>query len=192
MTCIPFEAVTAEGTTVRGIACTRTRKPRCGVCSKAARARKARAKHADRFDGATFDQQADGERLAVQLGRVQTLMEDGVWRTLAEVAALVGSPEASVSARLRDLRKERFGGWHVERRRRADAGGLHEYRVSPDAAVRPATHACDVCGVLVCKRHRHTDARGDVCPACYARPALPFGAVPGTPSSTAPVTRKGG
>ena len=181
MTCIPFEVVTSDGATVTGIVCTRARKPRCAVCAKAARAAKARAVKAaaapsspERFDGHTFDPTVDAERLTVQLGRVRTLMQDGAWRTLAEISRLVESPEASVSARLRDLRKERFGGWLVERRRRQDGKGLHEYRASPDGVVRPASHACDVCGTLVCKRHRRIDGTRDVCPTCYTRPALPF------------------
>jgi len=46
-------------------------------------------------------------------------MNDIVWPT--------SHPEASVSARLRDLRKEKFGGHVVERR--AVKRGLFEYRV---------------------------------------------------------------
>jgi hypothetical protein len=57
-------------------------------------------------------------------------MIDGQWRTLAEISAVIRCPEASVSARLRDLRKNKFGGYLVERRRRgAERRGLFEYRV---------------------------------------------------------------
>jgi hypothetical protein len=84
------------------------------------------------FGGETFDEGRDGERFTLQLGRVRALMLDGKWRTLAEIAEATGYPEASISARLRDLRKPRFGGFQVERRylRR----GLHEYRVVTVAA----------------------------------------------------------
>ena len=87
------------------------------------------------FDGATYDPDFDHARLTSQLDRVRTLMQDGQWRTLREIADKVGDPEASVSARLRDLRKEKFGAWRVERRRRgAPERGLHEYRLLPPVA----------------------------------------------------------
>jgi len=79
------------------------------------------------FDVQTFDAQRDGPRLASQLDRVTSLMRDGRWRTLGEIAQSVEGSEPAVSARLRDLRKPRFGGWTVERR--YVAGGLWEYRV---------------------------------------------------------------
>lgn len=83
-----------------------------------------------RFDGRTFDADADGQRLAGQLERVRALMADGTWRTLAEIAARVGGSEAGVSARTRDLKKKRFGGHKVEKRRRGGANkGLWEYRL---------------------------------------------------------------
>jgi hypothetical protein len=82
------------------------------------------------FDGATYSPAADRRRLTGQLARVRALMSDGRWRALAEIAAEVGGSEAGVSARLRDLRKARFGGHAVDRRRRGEAGrGLFEYRL---------------------------------------------------------------
>lgn len=57
-------------------------------------------------------------------------MLDGVWRTLGEIQAQVGGSEASVSARLRDLRKDGFGSYLIDRRRRGEPSrGLHEYRL---------------------------------------------------------------
>lgn len=82
-----------------------------------------------RFDGATFDPALDKVRLTGQLERVQRLMADGQWRTLKEIQAVVGGSEAGLSARLRDIRKPRFGGRNVERRRRSVS--LWEYRVLP-------------------------------------------------------------
>ena len=82
-----------------------------------------------RFDGATFDLAKDSARLTTQMLNVRSLMADGEWRTLREISDAVGAPEASVSARLRDWRKERNGGLTVDRRRRGD-GGLFEYRVA--------------------------------------------------------------
>jgi hypothetical protein len=40
------------------------------------------------------------------------------WMTLEELARKTQFPEASISARLRHLRKERHGGYHVEKRRK--------------------------------------------------------------------------
>ena len=81
-----------------------------------------------RFGGETFDDDLDGARLTGQMGAVWSLMRDGRWRTLNEIAAVTGAPEASVSARLRDLRKDRFGRLEVQRRRCGE-GGTWRYRV---------------------------------------------------------------
>ena len=81
------------------------------------------------FDGGTIDPAQDEARLTAQLQAVQAVMADGRWRTLRCIARRVNAPEASVSARLRDLRKERFGSWDVERRRVTRGQGLYEYRV---------------------------------------------------------------
>lgn len=70
----------------------------------------------------------DRKRLCVQLRVVRTLMLDGSWRSLAEIETATGFPQASISARLRDLRKRKFGEYLVERRRRTRA--QYEYRVS--------------------------------------------------------------
>jgi hypothetical protein len=40
------------------------------------------------------------------------------WLTLAELAAKTKFPHASISAQLRHLRKPKYGGWLVEKRRR--------------------------------------------------------------------------
>lgn len=83
-------------------------------------------------DGSTYNHARDGIRLHKQHNRVFSLMRDGKWRTLAEIAVHTRDPEASVSARLRDLRKPRFGAHTIERRRVSD--GLHEYRLLVSAA----------------------------------------------------------
>ena len=79
------------------------------------------------FDGDSYNLDRDGARLSRQLDRVRTLMADSQWRTLSQIADEVYASEASVSARLRDLRKPRFGSATVERQyvRR----GLWRYRV---------------------------------------------------------------
>lgn len=64
-----------------------------------------------------------------QLQIVWDLMVDGEWRSLAQIAEVVGEPEASVSARLRDFRKPRCGAHNVFRRLLST--GMYEYRVVP-------------------------------------------------------------
>ena len=66
-------------------------------------------------DGITYLHSRDARRLAGQQARVVAFMRDGGWHTLAEIAEATGDPEASVSARLRDLRKPRFGSYVIER-----------------------------------------------------------------------------
>jgi hypothetical protein len=83
---------------------------------------------APRFDGESFNPVFDQERLSKQLGPVFELMRDGEWRKLDEIQTFAGGREAAVSARLRDLRKVKFGGYQVERRRRG-TGGNFEYRL---------------------------------------------------------------
>lgn len=87
------------------------------------------------FDGETFDQSKDGPRLGRQLDAVLSLMRDGRWRSIPEILAAIGmGSEAGISARLRDLRKPKFGCHTVERRRRV--GGLWEYRLSSSRCAR--------------------------------------------------------
>lgn len=57
------------------------------------------------FGGRTYNPARDRERLQLQLNAVLTFMRDHRWHTLREISQAVGAPEASVSARLRDLRK---------------------------------------------------------------------------------------
>jgi hypothetical protein len=78
-------------------------------------------------DGKTYEHDRDGARLHKQHNRVLACMKDGAWRSLAAISTATGDPEASVSARLRDLRKERFGGHDVKRR--CLGRGLFEYRL---------------------------------------------------------------
>lgn len=73
------------------------------------------AQAALRFDGVTYDHTRDSARLGDQMAAVLSVMADGKWRTLSAIASETNAPEASISARLRDLRKERFGGHTVNR-----------------------------------------------------------------------------
>jgi hypothetical protein len=74
----------------------------------------------------------DGERLTSQQTQVDAVMADGFWRTLPNICTELrrrhpGSKhgEASISARLRDMRRR---GWKVERERTRPGSGLYQYR----------------------------------------------------------------
>lgn len=70
-------------------------------------------------------------RLGKQARRVIVLMVDGEWRTLSEISERTGDPEASISARLRDLRRADHGGYVVDARPRFDGHPAPvEYRVT--------------------------------------------------------------
>jgi len=78
-------------------------------------------------DGKTYDHARDAKRLTRQHARVLDFMLDGQWHTLTDISARTGDPEASVSARLRDLRKARFGSHIIEREYVEQ--GLFRYRL---------------------------------------------------------------
>jgi hypothetical protein len=81
-------------------------------------------------DGDTYTPELDRVRLGAQAQRVLDLMLDGHWRSLAEIAEQTRDPEASISARLRDLRKPAHGGYIIDRRHRGDPTyGQFEYRL---------------------------------------------------------------
>ena len=80
------------------------------------------------FDGPDIAD-SDIPRLTGQLRRVFELMQDGKWWTIRELADVADCSDQSASARLRDLRKARFGGFKVDRRRWKDMGcpqGYHK------------------------------------------------------------------
>jgi hypothetical protein len=72
-----------------------------------------------RFEGPANGRDID--RLCLQLRRIYDLMCDGQWRSLAEIEAETGDPQASISAQLRNLRKMRFGAHDVQKRRRGES-----------------------------------------------------------------------
>jgi len=83
-----------------------------------------------RFDGPDYDPELDKVRLTGQILRVFDCMKDSRWRTLSEIEEITGDPQASISAQLRHLRKERFGGNTLNKRRRGDrTQGLFEYQL---------------------------------------------------------------
>jgi hypothetical protein len=86
--------------------------------------------------GGTYSADLDFARLNKQSADVWEVMKDGRWRSLAKISELTGHPQASVSARLRDFRKGKFGGHEVEREREVGGEGLHLYRLVPRAGVK--------------------------------------------------------
>lgn len=84
------------------------------------------------FDGETYDPSLDGDRLKRQLSRVWGIMflNQRQWLTLQEIRRECGDPVQSISARLRDFRKAKFGGHDIQRRKRYAPGrGVFEYRL---------------------------------------------------------------
>jgi hypothetical protein len=79
------------------------------------------------FDGDDYVPARDDARLGGQMRRIYDRMKRGEWLTLGQIGRDTESPEASVSAQLRHLRKPRFGGHEVQRRH--VGRGLYEYRL---------------------------------------------------------------
>jgi hypothetical protein len=84
------------------------------------------------FDGESYEPERDHDRLASHLVRVHKLMEDGEWRTLEDIRTALNLPHADVSARLRDLRKRKFGGHTVSRVYLADGVWMYRFRPNPN------------------------------------------------------------
>jgi len=80
-----------------------------------------------RFDGSDYNPARDDVRLTGQLLRVWNVMSGGTWKTLDQISRETGDPAASISAQLRHLRKQRFGGHAVEKEYMGN--GLYRYRV---------------------------------------------------------------
>lgn len=94
-----------------------------------------------KFDGADV-QVSDDPRLQTQLDVIRDLLllgiypkswkysrelHNGGWWSLYSISVVTRFGGASISAQLRNLRKPRFGGYTVERRR--VSAGYYEYRV---------------------------------------------------------------
>lgn len=83
-----------------------------------------------RRDGKTFDPTTDTEALDKQAVRVWKTMLDGRWRSLDAIAAITRDHVPSISARIRDFRKHRFGG-HEVKLRRQQGSRMYEYQLIP-------------------------------------------------------------
>lgn len=69
---------------------------------------------------------------------VATALADGQWWTLQELVDRTGASEGTVGARARDLRKQQYGGYDIERRKGPERG-VKLYRVAPRDLARLQT-----------------------------------------------------
>jgi hypothetical protein len=86
------------------------------------------------FDGPTYDADLDKHRFSTQLATVLKILLLGVgdWHTPMEVRERAGlkAETAAISARIRDLRKTKFGDYVIACRRRVPRkSGIYEYRL---------------------------------------------------------------
>ena len=82
------------------------------------------------FNGNTYERSVDYHRLSSQIKIIREIMIDGKWRTLFELRELTGFSESSISAQLRNLRKEKFGMYTVNRKVVGEREhGLYAYQV---------------------------------------------------------------
>ena len=88
------------------------------------------------FDGRTYDAELDHTRLTTQLARVKDVLSDGRWYSLGQLSLLAKGPEASIGARLRDLRKARFGGHTVDRKRSSRGYFLYRLEIEPQVEMK--------------------------------------------------------
>ncbi len=87
----------------------------------------------EQFDGTTYQPQRDHKRLSGQLAQVYSVMANHyLWYSLKELTTICGGSEAGISARIRDLRKPKFGSHIVQKR--CNPNGLWEYRLLPAAS----------------------------------------------------------
>jgi hypothetical protein len=82
----------------------------------------------EKFDGSDYTPELDDERLDKQIDRVKKACRSGVPMTLAAIAKETGDPEASISAQLRHLRKEKHGSHLVDKIHVSH--GLYLYKVT--------------------------------------------------------------
>jgi hypothetical protein len=91
------------------------------------------------FEGATYDEALDYDRLSTQINDVLNSMLDEEWHKMQDIAIAITAPEPSVSAQIRNLRKAKHGGYVIHRRR---TGNTYEYRLDLTAtALKKDTHA---------------------------------------------------
>lgn len=84
-----------------------------------------------KFDGSDIVPERDSQRLGNQIMDIYNLMKDGKERTLNDIHKETGHPEASISAQLRNLRKQRFGAHEIHKK--YIENGLYTYKLKINA-----------------------------------------------------------
>lgn len=84
----------------------------------------------DAFDGETYEAGRDYPRLNKQQKRVWDAMIDGRWHTPEALEQATGDRWSSISARLRDFRKDKYGNHDVLREYWGN--GQYAYKLSRD------------------------------------------------------------
>lgn len=109
------------------------------------------------FDGRSFSPEKDGARLASHLTRVRDFLvthQPAVF-TLQEIAEACGGTEASCSARVRDLRKSRWGSYDVVSQRDASVPSLWRYGIRGGPGDGKPDHVCcPNCGERISREAR--------------------------------------
>lgn len=86
--------------------------------------------HVDHGDPLPTDPEYDGELARRNVDRALAALFNGEWWSVQRLAVTIEATETSASSALRDLRKLKYGGWNVVRRRLEN--GLSEYRLFPN------------------------------------------------------------
>ena len=81
------------------------------------------------IDGASYNPAVDGSRLSKQFLDVWNCLKIGGWWSLADIESYTGHPQSSISARIRDFRKAKFGSHNTERKRAEKRKGTFVYRL---------------------------------------------------------------
>ena len=84
-----------------------------------------------KFDGRHFDAEKDQVRLTAQMKGVYETLKSRAWMTVSEIESETGYPQPSISAQLRNMRKEKFGALDVRGRYRAGTR-IFEYRIEAE------------------------------------------------------------
>ena len=83
-----------------------------------------------RFDGPVYEEKHDKVRLTGQILRIFEAIKDGGWYTLNEIHNKTEDPQASISAQLRHLRKDRFGSHTIDKKPRGKRNsGIWQYQL---------------------------------------------------------------
>ena len=83
-----------------------------------------------KFDGPVYEEKHDKIRLTGQILRIFEAIKDGGWYTLNEIHSKTKDPQASISAQLRHLRKDRFGSHTVDKKPRGKRNsGIWQYQL---------------------------------------------------------------